>query len=467
MSRDLRFNILVRENFDRALSAGRTALNGFLGFAGGIAQRLRGMLNLRNILVGGGVIGGLAATVRAAFGVETIETQFKVLLGSAEEAKKRIRELQEFSASTPFQLSDIAEASRQLHVFSQGAMGGAESLRSIGDAAAATGQGINEVAFWVGRAYAAIQGGQPFGQAAMRLQQMGIMTPKVAAEMQRLQASGASAEQVFAVLQGRLGEFDGGMDALSKTGSGLVSTLKDNWSLALADFGKAFMDLSKEGIQGLIDRIQQLREDGTIERWAERSASAARVLASILGDIFGGDQEERAKALGDMGQLVVAMFYDAGHAFLDVVKPGLETIWDNIKKGATRNAASMAEAAINPGAWLGRRIGRAAGGAIIGAAEEASQSGTRESLLAARISRMLEERGRAEQPAESPEAQKPDAESTEARIIPNEVAEPIARSQIALGEIFTRLQDGLSPEERGTRSNPMFVSVTQFEGGEG
>lgn len=128
----------------------------------------------------GAIVSGAKAVwsaVKEAFKFETLTIQFSVLMGSLTKAKDRMKELADFAAATPFAMEEVVNASRQLHVFSDGALGASNSLRLVGDAAAAVGQNIQEVSFWVGRAYSMIKGGQPFGEAAMRLQEMGIITP--------------------------------------------------------------------------------------------------------------------------------------------------------------------------------------------------------------------------------------------------------------------------------------------------
>jgi len=224
----------------------------------------------------------LGAAVKKAFDFETSKVQLKALLGTVQAANQRFSELREFSAKTPFQLPDILKASRLMTVFSEGVLGGAKSLQTIGDAAAVAGQGISDVSFWVGRAYSMIQGGKPFGEAAMRLQEMGILTARGREDMENLQKSGASAQVVFARLTQEMERFRGGMTDLSQTGNGLISTLKDNWTIAVATFGEAFADAAKEGLQTAIDKIQELIESGDIERWAQNSADKIDELTASI-----------------------------------------------------------------------------------------------------------------------------------------------------------------------------------------
>jgi len=223
------------------------------------------------------------SAISEAFRFETLTTQFSVLMGSMDKAKNRMRELADFAASTPFQLEEVVVASRQLHVFSDGALGAKSSLKLVGDAAAAVGQNIQELSFWVGRAYSMIKGGQPFGEAAMRLQEMGVITPEVRSKMEELQKAGASNAEVWAVLEERLATFKGGMETLSKTGDGLTSTLKDNWTAAVREFGQAFSDQAKGGIKDLSDRLQELNEDGTIAVWADKAVKAINMVKEAAG----------------------------------------------------------------------------------------------------------------------------------------------------------------------------------------
>ena len=211
-------------------------------------------------------------------------------------AKERMAELARFAADTPFELNEIVKSSRTLHVFSDGAMGATESLKLVGDAASAIGQPIEELSFWVGRAYSMIKGGKPFGEAAMRLQEMGAITPQVRSEMEKLQASGASNIEVWRVLENRLKEFDGGMVTLSKTGDGLTATLKDTWTQSVREFGEAFSDSAKGGISKMIEALDSLNKSGAVASWGKATADAINGVVnafsalknSYFGEIVGG-----------------------------------------------------------------------------------------------------------------------------------------------------------------------------------
>jgi len=300
----------------------------------------------------------ISETVREAFKFETTTVQFSVLMGSMTKARERMKELAKFATETPFELAGITKASRTLHVFTEGAMGDAESLRMVGDAAAAVGQPLEDLSFWIGRAYSMIKGGQPFGEAAMRLQEMGIMTPAARQQMESLQAAGASTSEVWGVLVKRMSEFNGGMMTLSKTGEGLTSTLNDTITEAKRTFGQEFLDSAKVAIDGITKYLQGLIDDGSIKQWAQKSLEYIYMVAGAVKAIWqGGD--ERQQALGALKDVVVGAFEIAAQKALNLLiehgpKVGLaigRAIFDVIKKPLKGNVdhAQYVQAAMETG----------------------------------------------------------------------------------------------------------------------
>ena len=163
---------------------------------------------------------GLAAGAVTGFGamakegiemnkfLELSKLQFTTLMGSADEASKHVEMLFKVAASTPFEANQIIGASKSLLTFGGAALDTEKNILMVGDAAAATGADIGEVSNWVGRAYSAIQAGRPFGEAAQRLQEMGILSADARNELERLQKSGASSATVWAYLTKTFGKFD-------------------------------------------------------------------------------------------------------------------------------------------------------------------------------------------------------------------------------------------------------------------
>jgi len=190
-------------------------------------------------------VGGLATIgIRTAASLETAELQFKVLLGSADEAKTRVAELFEFARTTPFAADEIIKASRTMQIFGGDALATKENLELVGDAAAGVGANIDEVSFWVSRAYALMKAGQPWGEAALRLQELGVLSGDARLQIEQLADAGASSADQWAVFTDDLGRYSGAMDELQNTFEGLWNTLKDTVNISLAGiFQPAFESL--------------------------------------------------------------------------------------------------------------------------------------------------------------------------------------------------------------------------------
>jgi len=162
---------------------------GFQGLLNGWTALAAAMTATTTLVVG--FFAKLASgAVKANSEFEVFTTQFETLLGSASAARQRLEELAKFGVETPFELNEIVEASRILQVFGGDILATGDNLTMIGDIAAGVNQPFRDVATWVGRMYDAMQSGRPFGEAAARLQEMGALSGKARAELDKMQKSG-------------------------------------------------------------------------------------------------------------------------------------------------------------------------------------------------------------------------------------------------------------------------------------
>lgn len=188
--------------------------------------------------------------------LEQSEVAFTTLLGSAAAARQRIQELYQFSASTPFQLDEVISANRLLVTLTGGALGTQEAMRLVGDAAAATGRGFNEVGMWVGRLYGGLQNGQPVGEATMRLLEMGVISGELKGKLDSLGASGVVGGEAWSVAEEALGRFSGSMQMQSQTFNGLLSTMRDNFKGFAAVSTKPLFN----GIKAVMQQILSMKD---------------------------------------------------------------------------------------------------------------------------------------------------------------------------------------------------------------
>lgn len=207
---------------------------------------------------------------------ERFETQFTTLLGSQEAAQKRISELSKFAIATPFELDKVTEASRLLQTFAGSDFAAGDKLRQIGDSAAATGAELENVSFWTGRLIADLKNGRPFGEAASRLGELGIMGGDVRVKMEEMQKAGKDSSEVIAFYFESLEKrFSGSMDRMSKTLEGTISNLNDFKDMLLREGGEGFF----EGIKGDAQEFYSIISD-------PEAQEALVDLAKAFGDIF-------------------------------------------------------------------------------------------------------------------------------------------------------------------------------------
>ena len=208
---------------------------------------------------------GIAA-VKSAADLEMQQAAFETMLGSAKDAQRLLTDLKDMAARTPFQLSDLADASKTLLSFGVAAEDILPTIQQLGDVAQGNGQRFQALSL----AFAQVQAtGRLMGQDLLQminagfnpLQQIaedtGVSMAELKAQMEKGAISADMVATAFANATGEGGRFAGGMERASETLTGKWSTLMDT----LAEAGRSFADVLMPTIKNLID---------TLTRWAEK-----------------------------------------------------------------------------------------------------------------------------------------------------------------------------------------------------
>ena len=275
---------------DEGEKAGKKAKKGVMSIGDAAeksSQKVKSLVtNMKVQLAGAAVAGGMGLLVKKGLEfnatLESTETQFTVIVGSATRAKQIMAELVEFSASTPFQLGEIANAARILEAFG---IGGKASLTLVGDAAAAAQRPIEEVAMVFGR----IKAGA-FGEAFMRLAEMGLATRETlegaGLQFDRAGSYVGSAEDALSAVQKIVGEkFGGMMQKQSETWKGAMSTLKDNWNVFAGALTRPLFEILKPKIKEATDAIQTFIASGQAEVWGKKIAEGVVTFTKYIKEL--------------------------------------------------------------------------------------------------------------------------------------------------------------------------------------
>lgn len=255
----------------------KTAVGTAMGF--GAAQ-----LGMMGVATGFGAIKGAAIDMNAQ--METSTLQFTTLMGDAGKAKQHVADLFQFAKDTPYETGPVIEASRVMRTFGGEALDTKANLTLFGDAAAATNAPINDVSFWMSRMYANIQGGQPFGEAAMRMQELGVMTPKMVLELNKAQASGKSSSEVWKLASGDLTHFSGAMKAQANTWQGITSSLSDAVNIMMAQAFKPFFEGMKQTASAVLSFVSNPALTNTIQWLSGALATALQFVSGIIKNVF-------------------------------------------------------------------------------------------------------------------------------------------------------------------------------------
>jgi phage-related protein len=275
------------EDAGRQAEGLRSRIGGALGTAGRVATGA--LLGIGTAAVAGFGM-ALNASINMNASLEQSTMQFTTLMGDADMAADHVAMLFELGAKTPFETEPIIAASKHLQVFGGEALNTQENLLMIGDAAAAVGAPFDEVAFWTGRMYSAIQGGQPFGEAAARLQELGLLTPEVRQQMEGLQQSGADVNEVWGAMEGQLGTFTGAMELQAGSWAGITSTLSDTLQMLAANALAPFFELAKNAVQGFSDLLNSPAIQEGIAALAEKLTAIIQNVAEFIQE-FGRGME--------------------------------------------------------------------------------------------------------------------------------------------------------------------------------
>jgi hypothetical protein len=212
--------------------------------------------------------------------LQIAQSKYEVILGSAEKATTRLKELNKFAIESPFKLDEIVKADTILQNFG---IRTEKSLKTIGNTSAITGSSMSDLALILGQLSqnkSRENLNQLFERGVIGMQDLtkaGITFAKDGSVVQ-------SVDELYAKVQDIIAKkYEGGIDKLSKTLRGQLSTLSDNIDQTLGNI------LQNSGIYSfLVNSITKINE--FVIAYPELTNAIAITVTSFVGllTVFSG-----------------------------------------------------------------------------------------------------------------------------------------------------------------------------------
>lgn len=244
---------------------------------------------------------GAASTAIVALGkigfdynkqIETYTTNFEVMMGDAEAAARKVEELKEMGARTPFELGDLANATQTLLAFNVSADDSTGVLSKLGDISLGNVQKLESLT----RAYGKMNASQKVTLEDINMMiDAGFNPLLIVAEntgetmeevYDRISEGGVSFEEISGAINQATsegGQFYQGMEKASQTTQGLISTLKD---AAQSKIGELFSDIS-EKIKELLPNVISFVENIDTEEIVTGVENLMQTFENLLPVITG------------------------------------------------------------------------------------------------------------------------------------------------------------------------------------
>lgn len=193
------------------------------------------------------------SALKSAGQFEKFESTLKVMLGTTELAKQRMKELEDFAWKTPFELTDVVQLGNQLQTIGKYSQ---ENMTILGDLAAASGKPLSQVT----GAYQKLASGQK-GVAADMFRDMLIST-KDWVKATGKSMKDLSTEEMMAALPDIMEnkKFSGMMEETASTFEALGAGISDVIGLTLKDIGGVFLPTAKEIQKEIIKILNGVRD---------------------------------------------------------------------------------------------------------------------------------------------------------------------------------------------------------------
>lgn len=261
------------------------------------------------VAAAGAAVGGYVLKTGIGYNqqMDDYTANMQTLLGGVDKAEAKIKELSDMAAKTPFELPTLADATQTLLAFGVKAEDSTGILKSLGDISLGNASKLETLT----RAYGKMSS---TGKVTLENVQMmidaGFNPLNLIAErnhmtMESLYKALSDGKVPFDELTWAIkkatsegGQFYNGMETASKTLTGRLSTLKENWRAFLALLTKpAYETLRDTVLPSAIDMVNKLTASfnesglqGVLNTFSDEVGKLGKNIASKITEYFDSDQ---------------------------------------------------------------------------------------------------------------------------------------------------------------------------------
>lgn len=294
----INIQVIAKDMASSVLKGVGTAAKGLtapLGLAAGAVKGLFSALtSLPGILAQVGGLLAFKSAVDAASNLEQLTISFTTMLGSAEDAKNLLQDIQEAAIATPFELPELESATKSLIAFGISAEDAVPTLIRLGDVSAGLGINVEEISQIYGKAR--VQGrlfaedinqltGRGIPIIAELAKQFGVAESEVKKLVENGDVGFNNLEKAFKDMTSEGGQFAGLMEAQSKSLAGIQSNISDTLGLMARDFivNTGIFDGIKQGAENFLNFLNNNRD--AIMQFGESVAAGFGLISDALGKV--------------------------------------------------------------------------------------------------------------------------------------------------------------------------------------
>lgn len=277
---------------------------------GALSGIIQPFTQLSALLAPAALVGGMYAFGKAssdsASQMENLIAQFELFTGSADKAQGLIADLRKTAVNSPLEMADIAEGARNLLTYGVEARKVARITDQLSEVSAGNGEIMGRLTYAFGQisSIGHLAGTElkqlteaGFNPLEYIMKRTGETMLQVRDRMSKSLIPISEVEQALDDATSAGGRFYGLNDKMSKTFSGRVSMMKDQWAQLTASFGEGM----NSGLKVAIDAVTN-----GLPMFKEQFKKMGDALGDAIGEAVAGDTEKLTK-IGDLiGSTILA-----------------------------------------------------------------------------------------------------------------------------------------------------------------